>query len=492
MQPQITKGVISTGASIQLQPTNTSMAPLSATLLQPKVQPLQTLQAIRLEALSARPQRRTRRLIQRSREVEPDDDDDDDTSDDGDYERSSYQLRKRRRVSYADADENAGNEGETASKPNGEVSLSPEGVALEPVSDSTGPIEQGLYSIIKALTDADDREVIEKILTYRARLLKSDAQKKELQLVQSPGKLEQGLEVVSTSPPKPENPPLAELNIKIDPQLAEVKQEIVKLEQSETVPGSFLANIEQIPPVDPLPSTDSVPVPTSISSSEVPNPALSPSSYKSEPVATDTPTIQSPSVKEILSPTSVTSENPDKVETPVMVTEFLVKWKDKSYVHCEWISEEQIILQEGPTGKNKIKRFWQKQHSVEELEDPIPVEYTQVDRILASGEVQIEGEGAKVMYLVKWCTIPYTEATWEFAEDFKDDKKIEEYKKFHILPATPVPAPLPSRLWVKMEQSPEYKNNNSLRKYQLEGLNWLIYCWCQGRGSILADEVFFK
>ena len=34
-----------------------------------------------------------------------------------------------------------------------------------------------------------------------------------------------------------------------------------------------------------------------------------------------------------------------------------------------------------------------------------------------------------------------------------------------------------------------YKNNNILRPYQLEGLNWLIFCWYHSRNSILADEM---
>jgi len=38
-------------------------------------------------------------------------------------------------------------------------------------------------------------------------------------------------------------------------------------------------------------------------------------------------------------------------------------------------------------------------------------------------------------------------------------------------------------------QSPIYKNENELRPYQLEGLNWLAFCWHEGRGSILADEM---
>lgn len=31
--------------------------------------------------------------------------------------------------------------------------------------------------------------------------------------------------------------------------------------------------------------------------------------------------------------------------------------------------------------------------------------------------------------------------------------------------------------WKKFERSPLYKNGNKLHEYQLEGLNWLTFCW---------------
>jgi hypothetical protein len=34
--------------------------------------------------------------------------------------------------------------------------------------------------------------------------------------------------------------------------------------------------------------------------------------------------------------------------------------------------------------------------------------------------------------------------------------------------------------WVKLEESPNYKNGNKLRAYQLEGLNWLLFSWYNG------------
>lgn len=35
----------------------------------------------------------------------------------------------------------------------------------------------------------------------------------------------------------------------------------------------------------------------------------------------------------------------------------------------------------------------------------------------------------------------------------------------------------PANLWKKREQSRAYRNGNSLRDYQLEGVNWLLFNW---------------
>lgn len=34
-----------------------------------------------------------------------------------------------------------------------------------------------------------------------------------------------------------------------------------------------------------------------------------------------------------------------------------------------------------------------------------------------------------------------------------------------------------------------YKNNQTIRSYQLEGLNWLLFSWFSKRNCILADEM---
>lgn len=46
----------------------------------------------------------------------------------------------------------------------------------------------------------------------------------------------------------------------------------------------------------------------------------------------------------------------EKEDAPEGTMEYLVKYKDYSYLHLEWISEEEIAS-DSKGGKNKLKRF---------------------------------------------------------------------------------------------------------------------------------------
>jgi chromodomain-helicase-DNA-binding protein 7 len=94
----------------------------------------------------------------------------------------------------------------------------------------------------------------------------------------------------------------------------------------------------------------------------------------------------------------------------------------------------------------------------------------------------------KKKYLVKWKILPYVESTWEYPESFKDDEKIEEFNRVNTIPP-PEPTKHVKGKWRQMKESPKFKSENRLRPYQLEGMNWLSFCWHEGRGSILADEM---
>ncbi|MEQ2196392.1 choline dehydrogenase 7 [Xenoophorus captivus] len=81
------------------------------------------------------------------------------------------------------------------------------------------------------------------------------------------------------------------------------------------------------------------------------------------------------------------------------------------------------------------------------------------------------------LYLVKWCSLAYEDATWELKADI-DQSKIDEYERIAAREPNTERVDRPSAAdWNKLESSREYRNGNALREYQLEGLNWLTFNW---------------
>uniref|UniRef100_A0A3Q3DIW6 Chromodomain helicase DNA binding protein 8 n=1 Tax=Hippocampus comes TaxID=109280 RepID=A0A3Q3DIW6_HIPCM len=172
--------------------------------------------------------------------------------------------------------------------------------------------------------------------------------------------------------------------------------------------------------------------------------------------------------------------------------EFFVKYKNYSYLHCEWATLGQ--LEKDKRIHQKIKRFKTKHaqmrhffHEEEELFNP---DYVEVDRILDVSHSTDKDNGEPVIYyLVKWCSLPYEDATWELNEDV-DEGKVEEFNKIQTrqprLKRTTRPQ---AGSWKKLEETREYNNGNTLREYQLEGVNWLLFNWYNRQNCILADEM---
>jgi chromodomain-helicase-DNA-binding protein 7 len=265
--------------------------------------------------------------------------------------------------------------------------------------------------------------------------------------------------------------------------------------------------------------------------------------------------------------------------------EFLIKWKDRAYIHACWVPERVVER----LAKQKLRSFLERRAEgfAFGLDNPVLPEFSEVDRILAVRQTR----DAK-LYYVKWCSLPYSESTWENTDvlseekiiEFEringfarlgtdpisthnaEDKKAEEelFKKdigspdaqidvdeeveiddvplasetdkdsykmdlekgisnsssvvmsedvpmvdakpeIDVTPSsskstpsdsstpistsTTITTPTPPVRWQKYEESPDYKGGNALRPYQLEGLNWLLFCWSQRRSCILADEM---
>uniref|UniRef100_A0A452TDB3 Chromodomain helicase DNA binding protein 9 n=1 Tax=Ursus maritimus TaxID=29073 RepID=A0A452TDB3_URSMA len=164
-----------------------------------------------------------------------------------------------------------------------------------------------------------------------------------------------------------------------------------------------------------------------------------------------------------------------------------------SYLHCEWATEQQLLKDKRI--QQKIKRFKlrqaQRAHFFADMEEePFNPDYVEVDRVLEVSFCEDKDTGEPVIYyLVKWCSLPYEDSTWELKEDV-DLAKIEEFEQLQASrPDTRHLDRPPANIWKKIDQSRDYKNGNQLREYQLEGLNWLLFNWYNRRNCILADEM---
>lgn len=220
-----------------------------------------------------------------------------------------------------------------------------------------------------------------------------------------------------------------------------------------------------------------------------------------------------------------------------MNKEYRIKWKGMSYMHCTWESYEALQAVKGVKKldnyiKASIKEFeWRKTASREELElhdieqemlQDLYDEHLKVDRVIAyrkssdsapsnasqnnqetsskasSNEIdENNNKRSSPEYLCVWSKLPYVEATWERAEDVAAyQKKIDKYlnrSQQQLMPRVFYGARMhrPSFREVQLLQSTptEWLKGGTLRDYQLQGINWLVFSWCNSTNCILADEM---
>eukprot|EP00741_Cyanophora_paradoxa_P023825 tig00021623_g23013.t1 len=194
------------------------------------------------------------------------------------------------------------------------------------------------------------------------------------------------------------------------------------------------------------------------------------------------------------------------------VEEFLVKWQGRSYRQCAWV--RRFVLEQ--LARAKLRNFLEELEEEEEEEagaasaeaaelalgedegavNGIRPEWLEVERVLA----RRGGEGAHE-FLCKWRALPYSESTWEAAADILPafQAQVESFLVREGLQAPPPPPPTGpgSRLapprprddFREFPAQPHFIAGGALHGYQLEGLNWLRYKWCEGTNVILADEM---
>ncbi|XP_053402464.1 chromodomain-helicase-DNA-binding protein 8-like isoform X5 [Mercenaria mercenaria] len=185
--------------------------------------------------------------------------------------------------------------------------------------------------------------------------------------------------------------------------------------------------------------------------------------------------------------------DPDEETDMEESEEFFVKYKNFSYLHCEWRTEAEI---RDKRIQGKIKRFKMKQltsNDVFNMDDEFfNPDYMEVDRVLEeSHTIDPNSQEEVTHFLVKWRSLPYEDSTWELQQDV-DPEKVKQFKIYRELPPEEergyVERPKASE-WKALKETHTYKNGNTLREYQLEGVNWLTFNWYKKQNCILADEM---
>ncbi|XP_046678885.1 LOW QUALITY PROTEIN: chromodomain-helicase-DNA-binding protein Mi-2 homolog [Homalodisca vitripennis] len=242
------------------------------------------------------------------------------------------------------------------------------------------------------------------------------------------------------------------------------------------------------------------------------------------------------------------SSTTSKKKRPTRTREYFVKWYEKSYWHCDWVSEIQMEV-----FHPLMIRSYTRKYDMDEppkLEEPLDEMDNRMKRIrdFSINEQSLEEKyyryGVKpewliahriinhrtmrdgtTLYLVKWRDLSYDQATWEEENDEVPGLKpaIEYYHDLRAannfegtrkkkgkgkktkareiadeeldprLPRryTPPPDKPITDLKKKYDKQPDFieQTGMMLHPYQLEGLNWLRYSWGQGTDTILADEM---
>jgi hypothetical protein len=212
---------------------------------------------------------------------------------------------------------------------------------------------------------------------------------------------------------------------------------------------------------------------------------------------------------------------------------FLVKWAEMSYIHCTW-EKEKVLVEQTANGTYQLNSFFKRfaesgyRFDVNErgegefFDDSL----VQIDRVLeVQGGTQIildreseeyeDGNGRQLM--IKWCSLPYSESTYEYERDLilmgvEYVSHYEEYAKRRRKPSlrecknnlskhdrvlhhlrrlfrTSIANGESAGMvgYVQELQGYVFRNGGTLRDYQAEGVAWMVANYVNGRSSILAD-----
>ncbi len=181
------------------------------------------------------------------------------------------------------------------------------------------------------------------------------------------------------------------------------------------------------------------------------------------------------------------------------ILEFLIKWKGLSHIHNTWEPLQRLRSLKGFKKvenyiKINVETHQDMDYALEQLEMKRQSleDYIAVERVINSRR----DRSGDTLYYCKWKSLPYSESTWETAEDiapFQDC--IDEYLNRQQSACVPHRSTKYSNMaarkavFRRLTKQPEFIKEGKLREYQLEGVSWLAYLWSTDTNGILADEM---
>ncbi|XXQ37871.1 Chromodomain-helicase-DNA-binding protein 1 [Plasmodiophora brassicae] len=184
--------------------------------------------------------------------------------------------------------------------------------------------------------------------------------------------------------------------------------------------------------------------------------------------------------------------------------EYEVKWKFRSYIHTSWHTYDELMNVKGFRIAKNFLKFVEAHEAVlssgsaeqreqsniaQEMARQKRKRYEVPERILTS---RVDPSTTATQYLVKWTDLGYDECTWENVDDLVDFQNlIDSYLERSRSQSHKVSRNASSKSrFEKLETQPEWMSSaGTLRDYQLEGLNWMLFSHFERRNVILADEM---
>ncbi|MCJ1312883.1 hypothetical protein MMC25_006559 [Agyrium rufum] len=188
--------------------------------------------------------------------------------------------------------------------------------------------------------------------------------------------------------------------------------------------------------------------------------------------------------------------------------EYYVKWQGKAHYHATWelngdllhcrgirrlenyfrkVIEEDIYMSRADDVPIEDKEKWNldRERDTDALND-----YMKVERVIGTRD----GDDGNTEYYVKWKGLFYDSSTWETSQLVSEiaQKEIDRYlNRVSKLPVSDRQESSPNtrRPFSKISEQPSYVKNGTLREFQVRGLNFLAYNWCNNKNVILADEM---